>query len=148
MARLAECGGGDAVSEPMDGPLSGGASAGRILVIDDEEMVRRLARAMLTKLGYEVVLASDGAEGIEIYRQSPESFDAVLLDMIMPKMDGHECFLQLKAINPGVRAVLSSGFSQEGSAQRVLDDGGKGFVQKPYRLQEIGEAIHRAIGKS
>jgi len=124
---------------------SGGESAGRILVVDDEEMVRRLAETMLKRLGYEVVTAADGAQAIETFRNAAEPFDLVLLDMIMPGMDGRECFLALKSIYPGVRAVISSGFSQEGAAQQIIDEGVRGFVQKPYRLSELSEVVQSAL---
>lgn len=122
-------------------------AAGRILVVDDEEMVRRLAGTMLTRLGYEVVTASDGAEAIEIYRDASEPFDLVLLDMVMPGMDGRECYLALKALNPDVRAVISSGFSQEGVTQETMKKGVRGFVQKPYRLSELSAVIRAALSE-
>lgn len=120
-------------------------ASGRILVVDDEEMVRRLAQAMLIRLGYEVVTAAHGAEAVEIYRNAVEPFDLVLLDMIMPGMDGRECYLALKAIDPAVRAVISSGFSQEGATQEIMAEGVRGFVQKPYRLSELSAVISAAL---
>jgi CheY-like chemotaxis protein len=120
-------------------------NSGRILVVDDEEMVRRLAKTMLIKLGYEVVTASNGIEAVEIYRSESETFDLIVLDMVMPGMDGQQCFLALKSINPDVRAVISSGYSQEGSAQETLDEGVRGFVQKPYRLSELSSVIEKAL---
>ncbi len=124
---------------------SDGKGPRRILIVDDEEMVRRLAMTMLKKLGYEVVTAANGIEAVETYRNASEPFDLVLLDMIMPGMDGRECFLALKGINPDVRAVISSGYSQEGSTQESLDEGVRGFVQKPYRLAELSAVIDSAI---
>lgn len=125
-------------------PQRTAGTGGRVLVVDDEEMVRRLVRSMLIRLGYEVVLAEDGARAVEIYREDPHGFEVVVLDMIMPRMNGQQCFMNLKAINPGVKAVLSSGFIRDGAAQEILEQGVKTFVQKPYRLQELSNAIDQA----
>lgn len=119
-------------------------TGGRVLVVDDEEVVRRLVRSMLVRLGYDVILAEDGARAVEIYRKDPHAFEVVVLDMIKPRMNGQECFMNLKAINPGVKAVLSSGFSRDGAAQEILEQGVKGFVQKPVRLLELSNAIDQA----
>lgn len=121
-----------------------GATA-RILVVDDEDMVRRLASTMLVRLGHEVVTAAGGNEAIELFREAPETFDLVLLDMIMPGMDGRDCFLALKSIKPDVVVVISSGFSQESATQEVMEEGVRGFVQKPYRLSELSEVIRQAL---
>lgn len=134
------------MAEEKGGAESPGQKAsGRVLVVDDENMVRRLAKTMLTRLGYEVVDVSSGAEAIEAFRKADAPFDLVLLDMIMPGMDGRDCFMALKSINPDVRAVISSGFSQEDATQELMQEGVRGFVQKPYRLTELSEVVSKAL---
>jgi signal transduction histidine kinase len=118
---------------------------GRILVVDDEPLVCASAARILRKLGYQVDMAADGLEAIGIYRQHRGEIDLVLLDFSMPKMTGRECFLALKEIDPKVRALLSSGFGLDGALQDVMAEGMAGFVQKPYAIQELSEAIQRVL---
>lgn len=115
--------------------------AGRILVVDDEEIVRTIVRDMLLTLGYEVIAVADGQEAVEYYETSGELIDLVLLDMIMPRMNGRECFEALRKLNPEVRTVLSTGYSREGAAQDILEQGVGGFVQKPYRMDQLSRVI-------
>jgi signal transduction histidine kinase/CheY-like chemotaxis protein len=119
---------------------------GRILVVDDEEIVRGAAAAMLRHLGYEVVALADGEEAILYYRHFGDRIDLVLLDMVMPKMAGRECLQKLREINPQVRVVLSTGFGLNDAAQRILDEGAIGFAQKPYRAAELSRAVAAALG--
>lgn len=118
---------------------------GRILVVDDEEIVRRLLHEMLTSLGYEVVLASGGREAVAYYEKFSHEVDLAIIDMVMPDMSGRECFLALRALNPEVRAVLATGFGRDGAAQEVVDEGMIGFVQKPFRLNQISQVVARAL---
>ena len=118
---------------------------GRILLIDDQETVRDVCSAMLSTLGYTVSTAADGREGVEQYRRFGKDVDLVIVDMIMPNLGGRECFREIKSMNPGVRALLSSGFSLDGSVQEIMDEGIAGFIQKPYRLEELSDAVAKAI---
>ena len=118
---------------------------GRILVVDDEEIVRSVAESFLRHLGYDVLTASDGQEAVEYYTKFGPEIDAVLIDMIMPRMGGRECFRALRGVNPDVRAVLSTGYGSDVMAQELLDEGMRGFVPKPYRLEELAEALARAL---
>ncbi len=108
-----------------------------ILVVDDEEAIRALARDSLESYGYRVISAENGVEALNLYREYGNQISAVLLDMVMPKMGGHETFLKLKELNPNVRALLSTGYSQNGKAQEILDSGVRAFIQKPYHLNEL-----------
>ncbi len=108
-----------------------------VLVVDDEEPIRVLAKDILEDSGYRVLLADDGAEAVEIYRQHREEISLVILDMIMPKISGRDTFLKLKEINPGVRALLSTGFSQDERTQAILDSGVIGFIQKPFDIDAL-----------
>ncbi|GAB4227879.1 MAG: hypothetical protein OHK0028_00950 [Deltaproteobacteria bacterium] len=130
--------------QPAATPLPRGR--GRILLVDDQEPVREVARDMLESLGYEVVTAGDGREGLSRYRESWRQIDLVVLDMVMPGMSGGDCFRKMKEINPGARVVLSSGYSLEGAVQSVMDEGILAFLQKPYRLEELSRVVGTAVG--
>jgi CheY-like chemotaxis protein len=92
---------------------------------------------MLGSFGYRILLAENGLEAVEIYELHQDEIELVILDMVMPKMGGRETFLRMKEINPNVRALLSTGFSQNGKAREILDSGVMGFIQKPYQLNAL-----------
>jgi len=122
---------------------------GRILVMDDEDIVRTVASDMLGSLGYEVVIARDGAEAITLYsraRESGEKFDAVIMDLTVPGgMGGKEAVRKLMEIDPAVKAIVSSGYSND----PVMADYGKygfaGVIAKPYTMSNLRDAIGRAL---
>ncbi len=119
---------------------------GRILLVDDQEPVREVAKDMLEALGYEVITASDGLEGISRYRDLWREIDLVILDMVMPNMSGGNCFRRMREINPKARVVLSSGYSMDGSIQDVMKEGILAFLQKPYRLEELSRVVGTGVG--
>ena len=114
---------------------------GRVLLVDDEEIVRNIAFKMLTRIGYEVVLTSDGQEAVDFYQDHHEEIDLVVVDMLMPRMNGRDCFRRLREINPQVRAILSTGYSHNQSIQEVLDEGLLAYISKPFDLQEIASVV-------
>jgi len=116
-----------------------------VLVVDDEASIRSVARDMLETHGYRVLVAEDGEQAVEIYKQHNGNIKLVILDMVMPKMGGHETFTQLKKLNPDVRAVLSTGYSQNGKAQEIIDSGVMGFVQKPYRVGTLLSRVRSVL---
>ena len=118
---------------------------GRILVVDDEPAIRDLTSDILTELGYEVELAASGPEALERYAAEPGKFEIVILDIIMPGMNGLETFRRLREIDPNARVLLSSGYSPEGTASEALKNGAIGFVQKPYRVGDLSRAVRAAI---
>jgi len=118
---------------------------GHILVIDDEEVVRNTVSTMLRRLGYHVTAAVDGEEGVAAYRKLHRQIDLVVIDMIMPKMGGLEAFRTLREINPNLRAILSTGYSLDDEAQKILNEGMVGFIQKPYRIGRLSEVVATAI---
>jgi PAS domain S-box-containing protein len=128
----------------MSAPLPRGR--GRILLVDDQETVREVARDMLEALGYEVITASDGLEGVSRYRDLWREIDLVIVDMVMPNLSGGDCFRRMKEINPRTRVVLSSGYSMEGAIQDVMNEGILAFIQKPYRLEELSRVVGTAVG--
>ena len=119
---------------------------GRILLVDDQEPVREVAKDMLEALGYEVITAADGLEGVSRYRDLWREIDLVILDMVMPNMSGGDCFRRMKEINPKARVVLSSGYSMDGAIQDVMNEGILAFIQKPYRLEELSRVVGTAVG--
>ncbi len=116
-----------------------------ILVIDDEELLRINAREFLDICGYKVLLAADGAEGVEIYRQHQLDIDAVLLDLVMPVMSGKETYFALKEINPRVKVLFSSGFRQDARVEEIMAAGANGFIQKPYSLYNLSQGINKIL---
>ena len=117
------------------------AGSGRVLVVDDEEPVRQAASAVLRRLGYDVVTVPSGATAVAYCSTQPDDVDVVLLDMVMPEMDGDECFHALRRISPDLRVVLCSGYGHDAAAQRLLDAGAVAFVHKPYRAVELSVAL-------
>jgi DNA-binding NtrC family response regulator len=116
-----------------------------ILVVDDEDAVWDFVIEALQKLGYSVLLAENGLDAVEIYRNNPKQIDLVLLDMIMPKLGGHNTFCELKAIDPNVKTLLSSGFVTKEEVDDLLRQGAKGFLPKPHRLSDLAKEIRRVL---
>ncbi len=118
---------------------------GTILLIDDEEIILGVGSEMLKKLGYAVITAAGGREGIEVYRDNRDSIDLVVLDMIMPDLNGRDTFDGLKEIRPDVNVLLSSGYSLNGQAREIMDKGCRGFIQKPFSLGELAEKVKEIL---
>jgi CheY-like chemotaxis protein len=118
---------------------------GRILVVDDEEIVRRTARHALERYGYEVLVANDGAEAVEVYSGHNGSVALVLLDLTMPVMSGEEALRRLQQINPAVRVLLTSGYNEIEALQRFAGKGLAGFIQKPYSSVALAEKVKAAL---
>jgi len=112
-----------------------------LLLVDDEEMILSVGTQMLERLGYKVLAARTGQEAIDIYRREGGTIAMVILDMIMPVMSGHDLFERLKDINPGLKTLLSSGYSIDGQAAEILRQGCNGFIQKPYTLDALSQKI-------
>ena len=121
---------------------------GTILLIDDEEMIISVGQELLNELGYKVLIARSGLEAIEIYRQKNQDIDLVIMDMIMPGMGGGEAYDRLKDINSDIKVLLSSGYSINGQATKILRRGCDGFIQKPFNMKQLSEKIHHIIGST
>lgn len=119
--------------------------SGTVLIIDDEEQIRVIARKMLNKIGFTVLQAEDGAKGIELYQEHMDSIRFVLLDMVMPVLSGKDVYLKLNQINPNIKVILSSGFGQDERVQDVLKHNNVDFLHKPYTIKELIEVINRSI---
>ena len=118
---------------------------GLILIVDDEKIMRGTAAQILETCGYRTIEAENGKEGVEAYRAGQEEITAVLLDMVMPEMSGKEAYIKLKEINPDIKVILSSGFQQDKRVQEVLILGVNSFIQKPYTLKTLSEAIDKLL---
>ena len=123
--------------------LPGGSET--ILIVDDHETIWDFLIDVLQKLGYCVLLAENGLDAVEIYENNPGAVDLVLLDMVMPKAGGHQTFYKLKAVDPKVKVLLSSGFVSENEVQDLLDQGACGFLPKPHRLPVVLKEIRRVL---
>jgi two-component system cell cycle sensor histidine kinase/response regulator CckA len=116
---------------------------GTILVVEDEDMLRRLASTMLERLGYRTLSAADGAEGVELFRRHHPELSGVLLDLKMPRMGGRAAFEQMHAIAPDVPVLLCSGYGENEEAQSLISAGAAGLLSKPYRVADMAEHVAR-----
>lgn len=116
-----------------------------ILLIDDEEMAMEVGTQVLEHLGYRVLQARSGKEALEKLKENNHTIDVVILDMVMPEMTGIETFEQIKADFPRAKILLASGFIQDEEARRLLEHGADGFIKKPFLVQDMYNAIERAI---
>jgi CheY-like chemotaxis protein len=116
-----------------------------ILLVDDEAEIAELAAAMLTDEGYRVILARDGFEALKIYQQIGKQIGLVILDFFLPVMDGDAVFDELRALNPEVAVVLSSGFAEQSKLGNMLALGLKGFIPKPYTAEKLLEQVGSTI---
>jgi CheY-like chemotaxis protein len=122
---------------------------GKILVMDDEEFIRDLATDMLTNIGYQPTVVENGAKAIQLYKKAKESdkpFNAVILDLTIPGgMSGKEVIIRLKEIDPNIKAVVSSGYSNDPIMSEFKKYGFKGVIAKPYKTKELSEVLYRII---
>jgi PAS domain S-box-containing protein len=126
-------------------PSRGTVAGGTVLVVDDEESVRDVASRMLEREGYAVLLAGDGAEALRIFTGHADRIGLVLLDMTMPRKNGIETFAELRALDPAVRVVLTSGYDRQEATQELVDRGLAGFLQKPFTLEDLRTCLREAL---
>jgi two-component system, cell cycle sensor histidine kinase and response regulator CckA len=142
-----------ASAEPLPRPrvsrIARATGQGRILVVDDEAIIRESAEAILTRLGFEVTQARDGAEGIRKYEKAlagKRPFDAVIMDLTIPGgMGGEKAVGELKRIDPAARVIVSSGYSQDPVMSRFRDYGFSGVLPKPYKISELEGVLARVL---
>ncbi|MFQ5519192.1 MAG: response regulator, partial [Mariprofundus sp.] len=116
-------------------------SEGMILIVDDEETIREMASMLLEEMGYQVVTAVDGKHGVEVFQQHQNTITGVLLDMTMPRMNGEDCYTELRNIKPDIKVILSSGYSTEDATARFKGKGLAGFIQKPYLIDHFQKVV-------
>jgi two-component system cell cycle sensor histidine kinase/response regulator CckA len=132
-----------AEKEREEEALPGGTET--ILLVDDEEMIRRLGRRVLEKCGYTVLIAANGPQAIEAYRKQGEAIDLVLLDVIMPRMNGQECLRRLQQLDPEVKVLIATGYTADSSVQRLKAEGVLGVVEKPFSIRTLAAAVRAAL---
>ena len=122
-----------------------GKGTGTLLVVEDEESLRAIISHFLEKLGYTVALCNDGVEAVDFYKENHRGIDAIIVDMIMPRMGGPECIKKLKQINPQARILISSGYSLVSDTQTIITKGIVGFIQKPYQIEELSKTLSEVL---
>ena len=134
--------------EDLETPLSELAIPGgteTILLVEDEEVLRELGTELLNGFGYEVITAGNGREALEIYQRERERIALVILDLIMPEMDGKQCLKEILGVNPKARILIASGYSENGPITRTSLAGAMGFVEKPYNMRKLLETIREVL---
>jgi CheY-like chemotaxis protein len=120
---------------------------GTVLLVDDEEVILEVGQDLLEAMGYRILVARDGKEGVRVYKKNWDKIDIVVMDMVMPNMGGGEAYDRIREINPNVKVLLSSGFSIDGEASEILDRGCDGFIQKPFNMKKLSGKIMEILDK-
>jgi len=126
-------------------PVHASRSKGTVLIVDDEALIREVASAMLQDIGFDIIEATNGKEAVALYRQHQPAIRAVLLDMTMPQMDGKTCFSELKKINPDVRVLISSGYTEQDINKLFAEHVPAAFIQKPYMPESLQQKLDEIL---
>ena len=118
---------------------------GTILLADDEEAIRALGARMLSRMGFTVLMAADGQDAVDLYRERKDEVSLVILDLTMPRMDGQEAFRELRELDPKVRVIVSSGYSEQEAIVGFSNQSLAGFLQKPYTMAQLTELLRVAL---
>ena len=132
----------EAAAPPEDGLPVGHET---ILLVDDEPLLLTSTRMILERLGYETLTAVNGQEAVDLVRAQGGAIDLVLLDLAMPVMDGAEAFGHIRHMHPEIEVILCSGYDLDPSAQRLLDEGARSFIKKPFRMQGLARELRRTL---
>ncbi len=125
--------------------LPGWRGSGTVLVVDDEAVVRDMTSDLLAELGFDVVVARDGREGVDVFRERAGDLVLVLLDLTMPRMSGEEALAEMRRIRPDAKVIVMSGYSRREVLAQFAEESLAGFIQKPFNASDFGEALRRAI---
>ncbi len=138
--------GGTRESDPEAPSVPSGSRshARTVLIADDEDAVREVAAAFIESLGFRTITAADGEEALRLFKEHAHQLACVLLDLTMPRMDGVSAFREMKRIQSEIPIILCSGYTEREATERFTDKGLAGFIQKPYRLQQLQEQLERA----
>lgn len=120
--------------------------SGTALLVEDEDFILELGQDLLEAIGYRVLIARDGKEAVEVYEKNLDDIDIVVLDMVMPNMGGGEAYDRMRKINPDIKVLLSSGYSIDGEATEILERGCNAFIQKPFNMKDLSQAIRKILG--
>jgi two-component system cell cycle sensor histidine kinase/response regulator CckA len=118
-----------------------------ILLAEDNEGLQEAAKEMLERLGYRVILASNGAEAVQIFTNNPGQIDLIILDVVMPKVSGPEAFSQMASVQPDLRVVFSTGYTAEAASLNFLTEQGASVLQKPYSLKNLGQIVRANLDR-
>ncbi len=118
---------------------------GRVLIVDDEPSVREVSAAMLTHLGFDVTLAEGGRRALELFRTAADPFDLAIVDLTMPDLSGVEVVRELLRLRPGTPVLVASGYSEEEGAELLTREGARGFLAKPFTIQDLRQKIRVAL---
>lgn len=116
-----------------------------ILIVDDEEVVRHLAKDVLKSLGYQVIVAANGEEAVRLYEEKSGDINLILLDMIMPQTGADKVYTNLKRVNPDVKVLFSSGYSRDQRVNQFLKEEGTNFIQKPYTMVSLAQVVRKTL---
>ncbi len=119
-----------------------------VLLVDDEKMIIDIGAEFLKIMGYHVLTAGNGTEALQLYSEKKDDIELVILDMVMPDITGGDCFDRLREMNPHLKVLLSSGYSVDGQAGDILNRGCNGFIQKPFKIQELSKKIREILDSS
>jgi len=122
--------------------------SGTVLLVDDEPVILESTAALLGVLGFSVITASDGLEAVTKFEAGPDGIDLVLMDLTMPRMNGHEAFERMRSLRADVPIILCSGYSEQDLVQGIRDHGHAGFLQKPYLLADLKRALRESMIKA
>jgi DNA-binding NtrC family response regulator len=115
--------------------------------VDDDDDIRDLVAKFLIEFGYSVITAVNGKEAVEIYQKECASISVIILDLIMPVMDGRRCLAEILRINPNAKIIVASGYSEGGPVNGVMKVGAKRFVQKPYNMSQLLTTVSEILDK-
>ncbi len=135
------------VSETVQAPEVIVEGTETVLLVDDEEAILEVGRDLLKAMGYRVLIARDGSEAVQVYAKNKQIIDIVILDIVMPNMGGGATYDLMKQSDPDVRVLLSSGYSINGEATEMLERGCSGFIQKPFNMKALSEAMRKVLEK-
>lgn len=119
---------------------------GHILVVDDEDIICEVTADALEMLGYEVSVCKDGTTAVEFFRDSQDKVDLVILDLVMPDMNGWTVCRKIKEINPNVKVLLTSGFTKDTIPEKALHEAVDGFLEKPVQIIELSRIVAQTLG--
>ena len=118
-----------------------------ILLVDDEKIILNVGMELLESMGYQVLVAGNGKEAVEVFEKNQANIDMIILDTIMPEMGGNQTYEKLKEINPGIKVLLSSGYGINDQAVQILANDCDGFIQKPFNLEDLSKSTRAILDK-
>ncbi|RPJ11518.1 MAG: response regulator, partial [Desulfobacteraceae bacterium] len=118
-----------------------------LLLVDDEEDILKIGTEMLTNLGYKVMPVRSGTEAVKLFNEKKDEIHLVILDMVMPGLNGSETFDLLKNIQPDIKVLLSSGYSLSQEASQILENGRNSFIQKPFDINRLSSKIRELLDR-